>query len=141
MTVSEAVNLVIQAGSLGRGGEIFILDMGEPVRIVDLARNLIGLQGFSVRDASRPDGDIAIEFIGLQPGEKLHETLVAEGTLETTEHPKISRAFEPGLRGGTLRDGLARLESACDRHDTAEARRILRELVTIPSTRPAAPGT
>lgn len=141
MTVSEAVNLVIQAGSLGRGGEIFILDMGEPVRIVDLARNLIGLQGFSVRDASRPDGDIAIEFIGLQPGEKLHETLVAEGTLENTEHPKISRAFEPGLRGGTLRDGLARLESACDRHDTAEARRILQELVAIPSTRPAAPGT
>lgn len=141
MTVSEAVNLVIQASSLGRGGEIFILDMGEPVRIVDLARNLIGLQGFSVRDAGRPDGDIAIEFTGLQPGEKLHEALVAEGTLETTEHPKISRAFEPGLRGATLRDGLARLESACDRHDTAEARRILQELVTIPSKRPATPGT
>ncbi len=140
MTVTEAVNLVIQAGSLGRGGEIFILDMGEPVKIVDLARNLIGLQGFSVRDASRPDGDIRIEFVGLQPGEKLHETLVAEGTLETTEHPKISRAIEPGLRGPALRDGLARLESACDRHDPAEARRILQELVGTSAARPAAPG-
>jgi FlaA1/EpsC-like NDP-sugar epimerase len=141
MTVGEAVNLVIQAGSLGRGGEIFILDMGEPVKIVDLARNLIGLQGFSIRDPSRPDGDIAIEFTGLQPGEKLHEILVSEGALETTEHPKISRAIEPGVRGATLRDGLARLEAACDRYDTAETRGILQQLVATPSTQPATPGT
>jgi FlaA1/EpsC-like NDP-sugar epimerase len=99
MTISEAVNLVIQAGSLGHGGDVFLLDMGEPVRIADLARNLVILQGLTVRDESNPNGDIAIEFIGLQPGEKLYEELLVTDDAEATEHPKIRRAQEQGVAG------------------------------------------
>jgi FlaA1/EpsC-like NDP-sugar epimerase len=128
MTISEAVNLVIQAGSFGHGGDVFLLDMGEPVRIVDLARNLIALQGLTVRDEARPDGDIAIEFIGLQPGEKLTEELLSADDSESTEHPKIRRAREEGLAGSTLRTLLVRLQSACDRHDAMQIRSTLREV-------------
>jgi FlaA1/EpsC-like NDP-sugar epimerase len=129
MTISEAVNLVIQAGSLGHGGDVFLLDMGEPVRIADLARNLILLQGLTVRDESNPKGDIAIDFIGLQPGEKLYEELLVADDSETTEHPKIRRAQEQGVAGRSLAQFLTQLESACDRHDAMEVRRLLRELV------------
>ena len=129
MTVSEAVNLVIQAGSLGRGGEIYLLDMGEPVRIVDLARSLVALNGLTVRDDRNPGGDVAITFVGLQPGEKLHEELLVGGACEPTEHPKIRRAREPGISGRRLSELLARLESACDRHEVLEVRRVLEEMV------------
>ncbi|MGA0173448.1 MAG: polysaccharide biosynthesis protein, partial [Phycisphaerales bacterium] len=129
MTISEAVNLVIQAGSLGHGGDVFLLDMGEPVRIADLARNLVILQGLTVRDESNPNGDIAIEFIGLQPGEKLYEELLVTDDTEATEHPKIRRAQEQGVAGRSLAQFLTQLESACDRHDSMEVRRLLRELV------------
>ncbi len=129
MTISEAVNLVIQAGSLGHGGDVFLLDMGEPVRIADLARNLVLLQGLTVRDDANPQGEIAIEFIGLQPGEKLHEELFVADDSEATEHPKIRRAREQGVTGRSLAQFLTQLESACDRHDAMDVRRLLRELV------------
>jgi FlaA1/EpsC-like NDP-sugar epimerase len=129
MTISEAVNLVIQAGSLGHGGDVFLLDMGEPVRIADLARNLILLQGLTVRDESNVEGDIAIEFIGLQAGEKLYEELLVDDDAEETEHPKIRRAREQGVAGRPLAQYLTQLESACDRYDAMEIRRLLRELV------------
>ena len=137
MTISEAVNLVIQAGSLGHGGDVFLLEMGEPVRIADLARNLVVLQGLTVRDEANPDGDIAIEFIGLQPGEKLYEELLVADDSEATEHPKIRRAPEQGIAGRSLAQFLSQLESACDRHDPMEVRRLLRELVeAVPAQSP-----
>ena len=84
MTIAEAVNLVIEAGSLGRGGDVLLLDMGEPVRILDLARNLAVLHGLSIRDAACPSGDLEVEFVGLQPGEKLHEELFEASGAERT---------------------------------------------------------
>ncbi|NBT58856.1 polysaccharide biosynthesis protein, partial [bacterium] len=96
MSIHEAVELVIQAGSLAEGGDLFLLDMGEPVKIVDLARNMISLAGLKEKTDLESDGDIEIAFIGLRPGEKLHEELLigadgAKGTL----HPKILKAQEP----------------------------------------------
>lgn len=129
MTIGEAVNLVIQAGSLGRGGEIYLLDMGEPIRILDLARSMIVLNRATIRDERNPDGDIAISFTGLQPGEKLKEELLVDGTAAETEHPKIRQASDRGLAGRRLSELLTRLESACDRHDSLEVRRLLEEMV------------
>lgn len=124
MTISEAVNLVIQAGSLGEGGEIYLLDMGEPVKIVDLARSLVALSGLTVRDEKHPDGDIEIRFIGLQPGEKLHEELLLGSDLQPTEHSRIWRARERGLGGRQLVFLLSQIEGACDRGDGLEVRNL-----------------
>lgn len=126
MTIAEAVNLVIQAGSLGRGGDVLLLDMGEPVRILDLARNLAALHGLSIRDAARPDGDLAIEFVGLQAGEKLHEALFDGAGAEATEHARILRVRAPRFEGPALARLLASLEAACDRHDALAVRELLR---------------
>src|SRR5690554_7514626 len=92
MTIPEAAQLVIQAGSMGLGGDVFVLDMGEPVRIVELARQMIMLSGLTVRDEANPNGDISIAFSGLRPGEKLYEELLIGDNPETTPHPKIHRA-------------------------------------------------
>jgi len=129
MTISEAVNLIIQAGSLGRGGEIYLLDMGTPIRILDLARSMIVLNRMTIRDEGNPAGDVEISFTGLQPGEKLNEELLVGGDPEATEHPKIRQARDRGLSGRSLNELLTRLESACDRHDSLEVRRLLEEMV------------
>jgi FlaA1/EpsC-like NDP-sugar epimerase len=129
MTISEAVNLVIQAGSLGEGGEIFLLDMGDPMKIVDLARTMITLGGRSVRDDRNPSGDIEIVFVGLQPGEKLQEELFVGVNVERTEHPRIRLAREPGMAGAQLGESLAELQVACGRCDRGEVRRKLRRIV------------
>jgi FlaA1/EpsC-like NDP-sugar epimerase len=129
MTISEAVNLVIQAGSLGEGGEIYLLDMGDPVKIVDLARTMITLGGRSVRDEGNPSGEIEIVFVGLQPGEKLTEELLVADSHEPTEHPKIRRACEAGVAGGQLREALSSLKSACDRCDQLQVRELLGGIV------------
>jgi FlaA1/EpsC-like NDP-sugar epimerase len=134
MTISEAVNLVIQAGSLGKGGEIYLLDMGEPVKIVDLARSLIALSGLTVRDEKHPDGDIEICFIGLQPGEKLHEGLLVGEVSDDTEHPKIRRAQESGVAIPNREVALARLESACDLQEALKVRRLVEEMVEVTCT-------
>lgn len=95
MSIHEAVALVIQAGSMAKGGEIFLLDMGEPVKIMDLARNMIQLAGFTVKDDTHPDGDIEIEVTGLRPGEKLYEELLIDGAnARGTNHPQIMKAIE-----------------------------------------------
>lgn len=112
MSIPEAAALVIQAGGMARGGEVFVLDMGERVRIDDLARNMIRLMGRTVQDETRPDGDIAIRYTGLRPGEKRHEELnIADRTSET-EHPAIRRNDEPFLDMADLGKELAKLEEA-----------------------------
>ena len=94
MTIPEAAQLVLQASSLAKGGDVFLLDMGEPVRIKDLAEQMLRLSGLSLRDARNPNGDIEIACIGLRPGEKLYEELLIEAESEATKHPLIYRARE-----------------------------------------------
>ncbi len=126
MSIHEAVQLVIQAGSMATGGEIFLLDMGEPVKITDLARNMIRLTGHSVRDDENPRGDIEILLTGLRPGEKLHEELlIASGNAEGTRHPKIMKADEPRLGGDALSEKIEQLRKAMAVGDTANVRTIL----------------
>lgn len=127
MTIPEAAQLVIQAGSLGQGGDVFVLDMGESVQIVDLARRMIQLTGLSVRDENNPDGDIAIEFSGLRPGEKLYEELLIGDNVSSTEHPKIMRANEELLAWPDLQVLLERLHMACAAGDCELIRSLLRE--------------
>lgn len=127
MTIPEAAELVLQAGALGAGGEVFVLDMGEPVRIVDLARRMIGLAGRSVRDADRPEGEIEIVFTGLRPGEKLFEELVIGANLERTTHPGVLQAREHYLPWKQLEQRLVELEFCLDQRDSAGVRRILRD--------------
>jgi FlaA1/EpsC-like NDP-sugar epimerase len=95
MTIPEAAQLVLQASGMARGGEVFILDMGEPVRIVELARRMVELSGLTVREPSDPGGDVTIEFTGLRPGEKLYEELLVDGSASPTEHPMVMRADDP----------------------------------------------
>ena len=95
MTIPEAANLVIQAGAMASGGEVFVLDMGEPVKIVDLAHRMIHLSGFDIKDATHPEGDIEVIFTGLRDGEKLYEELIiGEDNVESTDHPLIMQALE-----------------------------------------------
>jgi FlaA1/EpsC-like NDP-sugar epimerase len=124
MTIPEASQLVLQAGALGGSGEIFVLDMGEPVRIVDLARDLIELSGF------QPEIDIAIEFSGLRPGEKLFEELLHDHeAFDRTPHPKILVGRIKPLPEEAFAKGLARLRAVADAEDELGARRALSELV------------
>lgn len=113
MSIPEAATLVIQAGAMAKGGEVFVLDMGEPVRIDDLARTMIRMAGLDVRDEGNPEGDIAIRYVGLRPGEKLFEELLLDDARTTaTEHPRIRQNQEPFLPAGILDRELARLEAA-----------------------------
>jgi FlaA1/EpsC-like NDP-sugar epimerase len=126
MSIHEAVQLVIPAGSLAEGGEIFLLDMGDPVRIVDLARNMIRLAGHTVRSPERPEGDIEISFVGLRPGEKMYEELlIASGNAQGTVHPKITRSSEPGVSSAELKEAIAALESAIAQQDHAAVRALV----------------
>jgi len=114
MTIPEAAALVLQAGSMATGGDVFVLDMGEPVRIHDLARKMIRLKGYNVRDDDNPRGDIEIDFTGLLPGEKLTEELLVGEDAQGTEHRKILRAVESRMAWSALRPALHNLELACD---------------------------
>jgi FlaA1/EpsC-like NDP-sugar epimerase len=126
MSVYEAVELVIQTGSLAKGGEIFLLDMGEPVKVLDLARNMIRLAGHTVLDQANPNGEIEIEITGLRPGEKLREELfIATGNAEGTLHPKIMKANEPTVDAAQLEDLLARLRTALLSADEPLIRQVL----------------
>ncbi|MDR8015702.1 polysaccharide biosynthesis protein [Ectopseudomonas guguanensis] len=129
MTIPEAAQLVIQAGSLGQGGDVFVLDMGEPVKIADLAEKMIRLSGLSVRDERNPHGDIAIEFTGLRPGEKLYEELLIGEDVKPTEHPMIMRAEEDMLPWEELKTRLKALLVAVNEDDYARVRVLLRETV------------
>jgi len=123
------VQLVLQASAMASGGEVFLLDMGEPVRIADLARQMIQLSGASVRDAAHPDGDIEIHYTGLRPGEKLHEELLLADASDPTAHPLIRRAREAGLEPGRLTSLLAQLQAALQAGDEPAALAVLRQLV------------
>ncbi len=129
MTVEEAAQLVIQAGSMASGGDVFVLDMNEPIRIVDLAKKMIHLMGFDVRDEKSYRGDIAIEYTGLRPGEKLYEELLIGESVTGTVHPKIMRAEEEYLSWEALTELLARLDRACKDMDVLTIRAILMEAV------------
>ena len=125
MSIPEAVALILQAGSMGEGGDVFVLDMGEPVRIVDLATNMIRLAGRTVRDAANPQGEIEVVFSGLRPGEKLFEELVIGAELVPTPHPSILRAREAFVPWDELDARLQRLEAAVSQHDRAQVRQVV----------------
>ena len=129
MTIPEAVNLVLQAGSMGRGGDVFVLDMGEPVRIADLARRMIELSGFTVRDETHPDGDVEIAFTGLRPAEKLFEELLIGKNVSGTDHPMIMRAVEHGLPWEMVQEVLSDLMIILRRGDCVAARELLTRAV------------
>jgi FlaA1/EpsC-like NDP-sugar epimerase len=117
MTIPEAAQLVLQAGAMGQGGDVFVLDMGQPVKIMDLARRMIQLSGLSVRDAEHPDGDIDIAVTGLRTGEKLYEELLIGDNPQATEHPRIMKALEPFLPWSDLEPELDILYAAAERND------------------------
>jgi FlaA1/EpsC-like NDP-sugar epimerase len=125
MTIPEAAQLVIQAGSMAQGGDVFVLDMGKPVRISDLARRMINLMGLSVRDENDPDGDIEIRYVGLRPAEKLYEELIIGSNAEGTEHPRILRANEDSLGEEILARLLEELVEASEQLDYDRARQVL----------------
>ena len=130
MTIPEAAQLVIQAGSMGQGGDVFVLDMGEPVKIVELAEKMIHLSGLSVRSDKNPHGDIAIEFTGLRPGEKLYEELLIGDNVVATDHPMIMSANEDHLPWDVLKARLTELLAAVELDDYAKVRQLLRETVS-----------
>jgi FlaA1/EpsC-like NDP-sugar epimerase len=129
MTIPEAAQLVIQAGAMGRGGDVFVLDMGEPIKIIDLAYKMIELSGLEVRNALHPDGDIEINFTGLRSGEKLHEELLIGDDLEPTQHPGILRAYEQYLGWPQLEEKLNALKTALSVNDVPIIRTLLQQIV------------
>lgn len=128
MTIPEAAQLVLQAGAMGEGGDVFVLDMGEPIKIVDLARRMVHLSGLEVKGESE-DGTIEIQHIGLRPGEKLYEELLIGDNVEGTEHPLIMRAQEKEIPWPVLYELLTKMERACNRADYEEVRALLLQAV------------
>jgi FlaA1/EpsC-like NDP-sugar epimerase len=135
MTIPEAAQLVIQAGAMAKGGDVFILDMGEPVRIHDLAVKMVYLSGLLVKDDVRPDGDIEIQITGLRPGEKLYEELLIGDNPQQTSHPKIMKAHEDFLSWDDLQKELESLYFALESDDLHLIRIAIKKLV--PGYQPA----
>ncbi|MEM1433213.1 MAG: nucleoside-diphosphate sugar epimerase/dehydratase [Pseudomonadota bacterium] len=129
MTIPEAAQLVLQAASMAEGGDVFLLDMGKPVKILDLAKRLIRLKGYSILDEDTPDGDIEIQITGLKPGEKLHEELLVGDAVAGTDHRKIMRAEEGFVPWTELRGALNTLEQACDDYDYEAIKSFIEGLV------------
>ncbi|WP_096697329.1 nucleoside-diphosphate sugar epimerase/dehydratase [Polaromonas sp. AER18D-145] len=125
MTIPEAAQLVLQAGAMAEGGEVYVLDMGEPVKIIDLARRMVKLSGFTVQEEARPDGDIAIEVTGLRPGEKLYEELLIGDNPVPTVHPRILKAHEDFVPWEDFAIDLDKLQQAIVANDTSTLRAIL----------------
>jgi len=134
MTIPEAVELVIQAGAMAKGGDVFVLDMGEPVRILDLAQKMIRLSGLRLKDKLNPNGDIEIKFTGLRPGEKLYEELLIGGNVSKTGNPMILRAEEEMLAWGDLKLILDELEQAVDSGNQVKLRQLL--VKAVPGFKP-----
>ena len=130
MSIPEAAELVIQAGAMGKGGDVFVLDMGEPVNIFELAKRLINLSGMEVKDKTNPEGDIEIIFTGLRPGEKLYEELLIGGKVSTTEHKQILRAEEDFLEADSLEEYYNSLKEAEKEGDVNALREILKDAVS-----------
>ena len=125
MTIPEAAQLVIQASAMAKGGDIFVLDMGEPVRIWDLAERMIRMSGLTVRSSLNPGGDIEVVQVGLRPGEKLYEELLVSNQVMGTEHPLIMRANEHHLSFEETKNLATKLESACEDYDILEVKRLI----------------
>ncbi|BET98608.1 nucleoside-diphosphate sugar epimerase/dehydratase [Xenorhabdus sp. TCT-1] len=125
MTIPEAAQLVIQAGAMGKGGDVFVLDMGEPVKILDLAHRMVSLSGLRVKDEETGQGDIAIKITGLRPGEKLFEELLIGEDVEKTQHPRILTANEIMLDYDELQEYLCEIKRACVNYDQVKIREIL----------------
>lgn len=130
MTIPEAAQLVIQAGAMGKGGDVFVLDMGESVKIIDLAKQMIRLSGLEVKNDQNPDGDIEIKITGLRPGEKLYEELLIGDEVQKTTHPRIMTASEVMLPWEALSDILNRMDSACKQMNQMTLRQLLLEAPT-----------
>lgn len=129
MSIPEAAQLVIQAGAMAGGGDVFVLDMGDPVKIDDLARSMIRLMGLQVQDENAPEGDITVEYTGLRPGEKLYEELLIGSNTTGTEHPRIMRNHEPFLAEPVLIQALDQLEEVMLRDDVAAMHGVLGRIV------------
>ncbi len=129
MTIPEAAQLVLQAGVMASGGEVFVLDMGEPVRILDLAHRMVELSGMKVRDEAHPDGDIKITITGLRPGEKLYEELLIGDNTTPTAHPRIMRAHESYLDWPELEKHLETLDLAAKASDVTLIKAVLQACV------------
>jgi FlaA1/EpsC-like NDP-sugar epimerase len=129
MTIPEAAQLVIQAGAMAQGGDVFVLDMGEPVRIFDLAQRMVELSGLKVKNEQHPAGDIEIQITGLRPGEKLYEELLIGDNPQPTQHARIMKAQEDMLPWSELQARLASLEVAMDQNDTTAMRALLQVCV------------
>ena len=130
MLIPEAAQLVIQAGAMAKGGDVFVLDMGEPVRIVDLARTLIALSGLTEKSPQNPGGDIEIRYVGLFPGEKLHEELLTDGVVFPSDHPRIMRMKESALRPAVLDTFITCLMMACETHERPMIEAMVKAIVT-----------
>lgn len=135
MTIPEASQLVIQAGAMAQGGDVFVLDMGESVKIIDLASRMIELSGLTVRDDENPEGDIEIQITGLRPGEKLYEELLIGDNPQSTMHPRIMKAHEEFIPWAEFEGKLQALEVALNVNDVGVIRTMMQELVTgyVPS--------
>jgi len=129
MTIPEAAQLVIQAGAMGTGGDVFVLDMGQPVKIIDLARRMVALSGLTLRDDEHPDGDIDIQVMGLRPGEKLFEELLIGDDPQATSHPRIMKAQERWLPWAELKPQLDTLSLAMGVNNVPAIRGLLQQLV------------
>ncbi|MDP3839224.1 MAG: nucleoside-diphosphate sugar epimerase/dehydratase, partial [Methylococcales bacterium] len=129
MTIPEASQLVIQAGAMGQGGDVFVLDMGEPIRIVDLAKRMIHLSGLQIKDDAHPNGDIEIQFTGLRAGEKLYEELLIGDNVSKTSHPRIMRAEETMIAWSELEQMLKALELATKNDNFDQMRVVLQQAV------------
>jgi len=142
MTIPEAAQLVIQAGALAKGGDVFLLDMGEPIKIVDLAFKMIQLSGLDIRDELHPEGDIEVQEIGLRPGEKLYEELLIDGDPEKTQHPRIFKSREAYLPWDKLETYLNLIQKNMDSDDRDALIATLQEIVDgyVPSSMFSAPN-
>ncbi len=138
MTIPEAAQLVLQAGAMAEGGDVFVLDMGEPIRILELARRMVALAGLTVRSDQHPSGDIDITFTGLRPGEKLYEELLIGDNPLPTGHPRILRAQEERFEWHVLQARLGELEAAVQSGELQRMRALLKALV--PGYQPEAAG-
>lgn len=130
MLIPEAAQLVIQAGAMAKGGDVFVLDMGEPIKIVDLARTMIAMSGFSEKNKQNPNGDIEMQFVGLRPGEKLYEELLIGDHASPSKHPRIMCTTEHALHHDELNQRIAHLIAACNTNDRTMIESMVRSIVT-----------
>ena len=129
MTIPEAAQLVIQAGAMAKGGDVFVLNMGEPIRIIDLAKRMITLAGYTVKTPEQPEGDIEIKVTGLRPGEKLYEELLIGNDPKPTEHPRIMKANEKSVSDQELDREVEALQSILQTRNVPELKNLLLRLV------------